>query len=150
MSDPDLQKIFGTPEQWREGYFTEAKHGVIDVALGGSLFGIIGVSAAGPWFGMSKGLDGAVLMGFLASFAGAIGGALLCTFVGALGELICGKLSLDRALRTKLGGRLDTGRGRLLYGGLLGAIGGPIITLLVRGIYEGFNGIIDSIFIGVI
>jgi hypothetical protein len=148
MSDPDVRKIFGTPEEWHRNSFTETKHGVVDVALGGGLFGIVSGSLAGPFYGLVKGLSGAIMMGFIGALIGAIGGALIGTVVGGIGELICGKFGLDRLLRVKLGGRLDGGRGRLLYGALLGLIGGPIIMVIVRGIYEGFVGILNWVFIG--
>lgn len=150
MSDQTARKIFGTPEEWRQGSFAEVKHGVIDVAIGGGLFGIISGAAVGPLYQVTKELGAANIMGVIGAIIGAIGGALIGTIVGGVGELICSKFGLDKYLRENLRGRLDGVRGRLLYGGLLGAIGGPVIMVIVRAIYDGFSGIIDALFIGVV
>jgi len=136
MSHRDIRDLFGTPDEWHQGSFTEVKHGVIDVALGVGIFGAIGGSAAGPLYGpyswtpyqeATIDFGSAIILGCIGAFVGAVGGVLIGTIVGGIGEIICGKLGLDKLLRTKLGGRLDGVWGRLLYGGLLGAIGGPII-----------------------
>lgn len=146
---PPRLKI-GSPEEWRRGSFAEVKHGVIDVALGGSLFGLVNGAFFGAQYGMLKDLGVAVIMGIVGSFAGAIGGGLISAVVGAVGELICGKLGLDKRVRAKLGGRLDQLRGRLLYGGLVGALGGSVIMVLVLGIYEGLGGTLDRLLTGAI
>jgi hypothetical protein len=104
----------------------------------------------GPEFGAAEGPDVAFIMGLVGAFVGAVGGALIGTILGGVGELICSKLGLDKLLRARLGGRLDDIWGRLLYGGLLGAIGGPIFLVAIRRFYEGFGGIVDSFLVGAI
>ena len=151
MDQPELRKLFDSPDEWHQDTFVETKWGVIDVMSGGGVFGAISGSAVGAQYGQEMGDLGAVaIFGLIGALVGVVGGALLGILIGGVGELICSRFGLDRRLRSKLGGSLNTFTGRLLYGGLLGAAGGAIMLGLVLGIYGGHGELIDSVVIGAV
>jgi hypothetical protein len=152
MNEQLPRRRLGTVEAWRQGSFAEIKHGVVDVAIGGGLYGAVSGAFFGALWGVAETQEAgvAIVMGLIGFIAGTVGGSLIGALVGLAGELLTSRLSLDHLLRRLLGGRLDRLAGRLSYGAMVGLLGGPPIWVLAAGCYEGFEGLLNRIIQGAV
>jgi hypothetical protein len=63
--------------------------------------------------------------------AGAVAGVLAGLLVWIIGRWLAALLRIEQFLRSHVAERLDEGRGRVLYAGAVGALGGVVLQLFI-------------------
>jgi hypothetical protein len=145
MSDPEssTHKLIRTWQPSTQDSPGDSHSAIWDLALGGALLGAVGGAIAGAALFAAIDQGGMLVLGFAGAVVGAIGVALVGLLVGLIGHWLMGWLGLEQRIRARRGGRL-------LRAGVVGALGGPLIHILLRGLGVGIGGFVAAGVIGLV